>query len=130
MAKSINNSLVGTTLLCHYGEMKNILPVGGMVHTSETLTAATILHCRHLVNFRIDEQNDRLYIAKVVDGFMDHEPVKTSILITDVLCGKLKWRSRHHTPALDVAVTDNINGVVVSLEQLQGPIPLLDPPIY
>jgi hypothetical protein len=42
-----------------------------------------------------------------------------------VLCGRLKWRSRHHTPALVVAVTDIINEVVVALEQLPGPIPPL-----
>ena len=59
---------------------------------------------------------------------MDHEPFKITILITDVLCGRLKWRARHHTPALVVAVTDRINEVVVALEQLPGLIPHLDPP--
>ena len=111
------NSLIGTTLLCHYGETNDIFPIGGLVHQGKTLTTATILHSRHLINFRI-EQNDRLYIAKELDGgFMDHEPVKISILITDVPCGRLKWRAhRHHTPALAVAVTDCINEVVVALE--------------
>ena len=51
----------------------------------------------------------RLYIAKVLDAFMDHEPVKISIYITNVLRGRLKWRARHHTPALAVVVTGNIN---------------------
>ena len=54
---------------------------------------------------------------------MDHEPVKITILITDVRCDRLKWRPRHHTPALDVAVTDSINKVVVALKQLPGPTP-------
>jgi len=44
--------------------------------------------------------------------------LKITILITDVLYSRLKWRARHHTPALVVAVTDNINEVVVALEQL------------
>ena len=61
MAESVN-SLVGTTLLCHYGETSDILPIGGLVQPGETLTTATIRHCRHLDNFRI-EQNDRLYTA-------------------------------------------------------------------
>jgi len=126
MAKSVN-SLVGTTLLCHYGETNDIFSIGCLVQPGETLMTATIRHCRHLVNFMI-EQNDRLYIAKVLDGFMDHEPVKISISIIDVLRGRLKWRARHHTPALIAAVTDNINEVVVALEQLPGPIPPLDPP--
>ncbi len=74
MAESVN-SLVGTTLLCHYGETNDIFSIGGLVQPSETSTTAAIRHCRHLVNFRI-EPNDRLYIAKEFDGFMDHEPVK------------------------------------------------------
>jgi hypothetical protein len=81
-----------------------------------------------MVNFRI-EQNDRLHIAKELDGFMYHEPInKATILIADVLCGRLKWIARHHTPALAVAVTDSMNEVVVALEQLPEPIPPLDPP--
>ena len=55
------NSLVRTTLLCHYGETNDIFPSGGMVQPGETLTAATFRYCRHLVNFGI-ELNDRIYI--------------------------------------------------------------------
>ena len=58
--------LVGSTLLRHYGEMHDVFPIGGLVHPGETLTIATIRHNRHLVNFRI-EQNDRFYIAKDMD---------------------------------------------------------------
>ena len=112
MAESVN-SLVGTTLLCHYGETNDVFPIGGLVQPCETITFATIRHCRHMINFRI-EQKDRLYIAKTLDGFMDHEPIKIIILITDVLCNKLKWIASHHTLALDVAVTDSINEVVVA----------------
>ena len=118
MAESVN-SLVGTALLCQYGETNDIFPIGGLVQPCETLTLAAIRHCRHLVNVRI-EQNDHLYIAKELDGFMDHEPVKITLLKNDVLCGRLKWRAHHHAPALFVAVTDSINDVVVALEQLPG----------
>ena len=71
MAESVN-SLVGTTLLYHYGETNDIFPIGGLVQPGKTLTASAIRHCRQLVNFRI-EQNDRLYNVKVLDGFTDHE---------------------------------------------------------
>jgi hypothetical protein len=57
MAGSVN-SLVGTALICHYGEANNIFPFGGLGQPGENLTFATIQHCRHLVNFRI-EKNDR-----------------------------------------------------------------------
>ena len=48
--------------------------------------------------------------------------------MTYVLCGRLKQRARHHTPAMVVAVTDNIDEDVVTQEQLPRPIPPLDPP--
>jgi hypothetical protein len=54
------NSLVGSTLLCHYGETYFVFPIGGLVQSGETLTTVAIRHCRHMVNFRI-EQNDRFY---------------------------------------------------------------------
>jgi len=60
---------------------------------------------------------------------MDHEQIKITILIiADVLCGRLKCRALHYTPALVVAVTDRTNEAVVALEQFLGPIPPLDPP--
>jgi len=59
---------------------------------------------------------------------MHHEPIKITILITDVLCSILKWRARRHTHALAIAVIDSINEAIVALEQLPGPIPPLDPP--
>ena len=57
---------------CHYGETNNAFLVGGLVHLSETLMASAIHYCRHLVNFGL-EHNDRLYLVKTTDGFMDHE---------------------------------------------------------
>ena len=82
MAESVNN-LADTTLVCNYGETNNIFPIGGLVRPSKKSTTAAIRHCRHLVNFRI-EQNDCLYIAKVLDGFIDHELVKMSIEICGI----------------------------------------------
>ena len=59
---------------------------------------------------------------------MEHEPIKITIFITDVLFNRLEWRARHHTAALAVADTDGINEVVVGLEQLPGHIPHIDLP--
>ena len=79
MTESVN-SIVGSTLLCLYGETNDVSPIDGLVQPSETLTAASIRHCHHLVNFCI-EQNDRIYIAKELDGFIDNDPVKIIILL-------------------------------------------------
>ena len=48
MAENIN-SLVGSTLLCYYGETRDVFPIGGLVQPGEALTNAVIRHCRHLV---------------------------------------------------------------------------------
>ena len=54
MAESIN-SRVGTTLLCHYGETNNVVPICGLVQPSVTLIVESIRHCRHMANFRIEQ---------------------------------------------------------------------------
>ena len=59
---------------------------------------------------------------------MDHEPIKITIVSTGVLFNILKQRARHHTLALAVAVTDNINEVAATLERLPGPISPIDLP--
>jgi hypothetical protein len=48
-----------------------------LVQPGETLMAGAIRHFRHLANFCL-AQNDRLYLAKTMDDFMDHGLVKTS----------------------------------------------------
>ena len=52
------NGVVNGILLCHYGETNYACLVGGLVQPSKTLVVDVIRHCRHLVNFRL-AQNDR-----------------------------------------------------------------------
>ena len=67
--------IVHGTLLCHYGETNIVFLVGCLVQYGETLMAGVIRCCRHLVNLCL-AQNDRLYLVKNMDGFMDHESFK------------------------------------------------------
>jgi hypothetical protein len=78
------------------------------VEPDETLMGNVISHCRHLVNFRF-KPNDLLYLANVLNGFMNHEPVKISVYAIDVLFKSFKLRSRHHTLALTIQVDDHLN---------------------
>jgi hypothetical protein len=126
MSDTINN-LVASTLICHYGETHDAFLVGVLVNPCETLMASGIRHCRHLVNFHL-ARTDRLYLARVLNGFVDHEPIAISIDIIEIAFAIVEWRGRHHTHALDVSVTDNMNEAVVTLEQLLGPIPSVEPP--
>jgi hypothetical protein len=76
-------------LYCHFGGTNDVFLVGGLVKLGEILMASAIRYCRHLVNFRFPH-NNRLYLAKVFNGFLDHEPVKISIYAIDIICSNFK----------------------------------------
>ena len=82
------NGLAGS-LLCNYGETDDAFLIGGLVEPNETLMASVIRHCRRLVDFRL-KPSHRLYLAKVINGVVDHEPVKISIYVVDVLVKDLR----------------------------------------
>jgi hypothetical protein len=97
MSKSING-IVGS-VFCHYGETDAAFLIGGLLEPNETLMASAIRHCRRLVDFCL-MPNHRLYLAKVINGLVNHEPVKISICVVGVLYKDLCWRARHHTPRM------------------------------
>jgi hypothetical protein len=82
MSESING--IADSLFCHYGETDDAFLIGGLVEPNETLMAGAIRHCRRLVDFCL-KPNHRLYLAKVINGLVNHEPVKISIYVVDVL---------------------------------------------
>ena len=94
------------SLFCHYSETDDAFLIGGAVEHYETLMADAIRHCRRVVDFRLTP-NQRLYLTKVMNGLIDHEPVKISIFVIDVLFNHLRWRARHHTPRLATITKDH-----------------------
>ena len=82
MSETING--IAGSLFCHYGEMDDAFLIGGLVGHDETLTAGVIRHCKRLVGFS-PGPNQRFYLAKVINGLVNHEPVKISIFVMDVL---------------------------------------------
>ena len=95
MLESIN-AIVGC-LFCHYNETDDVFIIGGLVEHNETLMASVIRHCKRLVDFHL-RPNHRLYLAKVINGLVNDEPVYISIYVVDLLYKDLCWRARHHTP--------------------------------
>ena len=77
------NGFAGS-LFCHYGETDDAFLIGGLVEPAETLMASAIRHCRRLVDFHL-KPNHRLYLAKVINGLVNHEPVEIYIYVVDVL---------------------------------------------
>jgi hypothetical protein len=67
-------------MLCHYSETDDVFLIGGSIEPTETLMASAIHHCRRLVDFRLKPYH-RLYLAKIIDGLVDHEPVKIHITL-------------------------------------------------
>ncbi len=68
-------------------------------------------------------------LVKVIDGFMDHEPIKISFFVIDILLfSLLKWIVGHNIPAWLSIVTNNMNEFLASLNQHPGPIPPIKPP--
>ncbi len=77
------NGLSGS-LFCHYGGTDDDFLIGGVVEPNETLMVGAIRHCRRMVDFRL-KPSQRLYLTKVINGLIDHEPVKISIFVIDAL---------------------------------------------
>jgi hypothetical protein len=98
-----------------------------LVEHDETLMAIAIRHCRRLVDFHL-KPNHRLYLAKVINGLVDHEPVKISIYVVDVLYKDLCWRARHHTPRMATLTVDHLNDIEASYEGQPGPLPPVEIP--
>ena len=68
------DGIVQDTLLCHYGETNDAFLVGDLVQPGEKLMTSAIRHYRHLVKSPL-AHNDRLYLVKTMDCFLDHEHV-------------------------------------------------------
>ncbi len=91
------------------------------------MIASGIRHCRRLVDF-YPKPNQRFYLAKVINGLVDHEPVKISIYAIDVLYKDLHWRARYHTPRLATLTVDHLNEIEASYEGQHGPLPPVEIP--
>ena len=111
MSENLNGIVV--SLRCHYGETDDAFLIGGLVGHEETLTASVIRHCKRLVSFS-PGPNQRFYLAKVIDGLVNHEPVKIYIYVIDVLYNNLHWRARNHTPRMATLIVDHLNEIQAS----------------
>jgi hypothetical protein len=106
MSESVNG--IAGSLFCHYGETDDAFLIGGLLEPNETLTASAIRHCRRLVDFS-PRPNQRFYLAKVINGLVNHEAVMISIYVIDVIYIKdLAWMVTHHTPRMATLTVDNM----------------------
>ena len=125
MSESING--IAGSLFCHYGETDDAFLIGGLIDHDETLTAGVVRHCKRLVGFN-PGPGQRFYLAKAINGLVNHEPVKISIFVMDVLYTNLRWRARHHTPRMATLIVNHMNEVETSYEGQPGPLPPVEVP--
>jgi hypothetical protein len=122
----IINGTAGS-LFCHYGETDNAFLIGGLVEPNETLMASAIRHCRRLVHFCL-RPNHRLYLVKLINGLVNHKPVKISIYVIDVLYKDLCWRARHHAPRMATLTVEHLNEIEASYEGQPCQLPRVEIP--
>ena len=70
-------------------------PIGGLVGIGETPIAFVLRYLRELAGFRL-ARNFPMFVCDVISGYEEHEPIKTSLLVTDVLWDHLKYRNSYH----------------------------------
>ena len=75
-----------------------------------------------LVDF-CSKHNHRLYLAKVIHGFVDHEPVKICIYVIDGFYKDLPWKARHHALRIATHTVHHLNDIELSYEGQPGPLP-------
>jgi len=120
MSESING--IDGSVFGHYGGSDDAFLIGGLVEPNDTLMAGAIRHCRRLVDLCL-KPNHRLYLAKVINGLVNHEPVNISIYAMDVLYKDLCWRARHHNPRMTTLTVDHLNEIEASYEGQLGLLP-------
>ena len=69
-----------------------------------------------------------MYLAKVINGLVNHEPVKIFVYVVDVLYNDLGWRARNHTTRMATIIVDHLNDIKASYEGQPCPLPIVEIP--
>jgi len=62
-------------------------------------------------------------LTNIINNLIDHEPVKITIYVIDVLYKDLTLRARFHTPRMAVQIVDHLINIEASYEGQRGPLP-------
>ena len=79
----LQNSLTSSAILCRYGDMNDVFPIGGLVNIGETPIATDSRHCRQLVNF-VFKPHDHFCLFRVIKGLKDLMLVRISLYNLDI----------------------------------------------
>ena len=77
------NSLTSSTILCRYGDTKDVFPIGGLVAIGGTPIATGSRYYRRLINFVL-KLHDHLCLFRVLKGLKDLMLVRITLYILDV----------------------------------------------
>ena len=98
--------LAPSSLFSHYGDSNDYFPIGGLVGISETPIACVLLYLRELDGLRL-ARNFSMFICNVISGYKEHELMKISLFVIDVLWDHLKYRNSYHALTLGNTILAN-----------------------
>jgi hypothetical protein len=91
-------------------------PIGGLVGIGETPIAVALRYLRELAGFRL-ARNFAMFICNGLSGYKEHEPIKISLLVIDVLWDILKYRNNYHALTLgNEILADKLTQTCANLE--------------
>ena len=95
-------------------------PIGGLVSMDETPIATILRYLRELAGLRLAHKF-AIILYNVIGGYKEHEPIKISLYISDVLFYHLKYRNSHCALKLGNKVTSFIDEAIKEAEGLEAP---------
>jgi len=81
-------------------------PIRGLVGIGETHIADVLQYLRELAGFCL-ARNFPMFFCNVISGYKEHEPIKISLFVIDVLWDHLKYRNSYHTLTLGNKILAN-----------------------
>jgi len=97
-------------------------PIGDLFGIGETPIATVLQYLRELAGFRL-ARNFPMFICNVISGYKEHEPIKISLFVIDVLWDHLKYHNNYHALTLeDTILVDKLTHTCANLKIQHGGI--------
>jgi hypothetical protein len=96
-----------SSLFCKYVQTNDVYLVGGLVSIDETPVVSILRHLRELACFRLARNFPRFF-WNLNKSYMEHEPIKISLYISDMSDEHLKYCNSYCALMLGNQVIDDM----------------------
>jgi hypothetical protein len=115
-------SLASSSLFYHYGDSNDVFLIGGLVGIGGTPIATILRYLRELAGFRLARKFP-MFVCNVISGNKEHEPIKISLFVIDILWDHLKYRNNYHASTMgNNILADKFTHTCANLEIQYGGI--------